>query len=67
MMLTKWFKFISGILIILFFVFFIAPAIKNSSMLQHHYCDIEKQGIDAGALFYTESEEALSAIYRINK
>ena len=67
MIIIRWFKFIICILIILFFIFVIAPEIKNSNILQQYYSNIENKGIDAGALFYTDSEEALSVTYKIKK
>ena len=53
---TRWSRFLSGVLVILLVAFVVIPAVQRLDPIRE-VCDaIEEHGIDATALFYTESE-----------
>ena len=58
--LYSWIKLITGLLFLYLFTTWIGPSTRN--LLDNEVYDtIESEGIDAGALFYTEEEMAVEA------
>jgi hypothetical protein len=57
----KWTALICGFCLIWLFILVVAPIFKKIPMVNTLSSYIEETGIDAGALYYTEVEEAAMA------
>lgn len=60
---TKYFQLLAGIFSIIVFITVMNGLEKNSASLQKIKQEIEQQGIEADALFYTESPKAMEAAF----
>ncbi len=63
--LVRWLRFFGGVLAILLVAFVVIPSVQRLGPIREVHEAIERSGIDATALFYTESEvsgEAESSI-----
>lgn len=63
----KWFKFLAGLFMIWLFIWQLVPWLNNFSTYARMDEFIREQEIDAGTLFYTESEEAGKAAFYMSK
>ncbi len=62
---VRWARFLAGVLVILLVAFVVIPGVQRLGPVREVRDAIERSGIDATALFYTESEvsgEAESSI-----
>jgi len=57
----RWARFFAGLLVILLFVFVVIPGLQRLGPVRKVRDAIENRGIDATALFYTESEVSSEA------
>ena len=55
-MLRRWARFAAGLAAILVFAFAVVPAVQRLAPLREAYDAIHNSGIDATALFYSESD-----------
>lgn len=56
-MVRRWSGFFIGLLLIWSFIFIFAPLVQNVSAVNELHCLIRARDIDAGSLFYTDTEE----------
>lgn len=63
----KWIKFIAGLFLIWLFVWQLVPWLNTIHTYEKMDAFIREQDIDAGTLFYTESEEAGEAAFYMSK
>lgn len=64
-MRMRWARFLTGVIVILLVAFVVIPGVQRLGPIREVRDAIERSGIDATALFYTESEvsgEAESSI-----
>jgi hypothetical protein len=57
----RWARFFAGVLVILAFAFGVLPAVQRLGPVREVHDAIQESGIDATALFYTESEMSSDA------
>ena len=62
----RWLKFAAGLSLILLFAFGVVPAFQRLGPVADLRDAIERSGIDASALFYTENEEFYEATSSLN-
>jgi hypothetical protein len=55
--LKRWGALILGLFVIWLFVFVLAPRVAEHDMVRPLVQFVEESGIDAGALYYTETKE----------
>ncbi len=60
-------QFLLGIFAIYGFIFYFVPLLTQNATSQQMIQFIEAKDIDAGALFYTESEEATKAEFLMRR
>ncbi len=56
-LLKNWLRFVCSVLLIILFMFFLAPWLQKVPSIRTLSRYIEESGIDAGAVYYTEVEE----------
>ena len=57
----RWTRFLTGTLLILFFAFVVVPGLQRLGPVREVRDAIHRRGIDASALFYTETEVSSEA------
>jgi hypothetical protein len=57
----RWARFLAGLLVILLFAFVVIPGLQHLEPVRQVHDAIQNRGIDATALFYTESEVSSEA------
>lgn len=65
--MKSWLKLLAGLFLIWLFIWQVAPLLKGIRAVGEMDDFVREQEIDAGALFYTESEEARNAAFYMNK
>ena len=58
---TRWMRFLAGLTVILLFAFGVIPGLQRLAPVRELRDAIRKSGIDATALFYTESDVSYEA------
>lgn len=57
----RWARFLAGATVILVFAFAVIPGLQQVGLIREVHDAIQKSGIDATALFYTEAEVSSEA------
>lgn len=65
--MKKWIKLFSGFLLIASFIFFVKNLRMNAVPLQKIAKEIDRQGLESDALFYSESPKAVEAAYQLQR
>lgn len=65
--MKNWIKLLSGFMVIGLFIFFVKILRTESPPLQKIAKEIDRQGLESDALFYSESPKAVEAAYQLQR
>lgn len=65
--MQNWIKLISGLLAIMVFIIFVRLLRTEAVPLQKIAKEIDRQGLESDALFYSESPKAVEAAYQLQR
>ena len=65
--MQKWLKFLGGLFLIWLFIWHFVPWLTHIQAVAKMDEFVREHDIDAGTLFYTESEEARDAAFYMNR